>query len=103
MIGAVFARTSGSRSPGETSIWQPIRPPLTQTAGSDSTAVSNTVLAEVKGFCAIADLETIKRQDYILTPGRYVGIEEQEKIARILEAFDKKIQLNSNINDNLAA
>ena len=26
---------------------------------------------------------------------------EQEKIARILEAFDKKIQLNSNINDNL--
>ena len=26
---------------------------------------------------------------------------EQEKIARILEAFDKKIQLNSNINDTL--
>ncbi|WP_354832119.1 restriction endonuclease subunit S [Akkermansia muciniphila] len=26
---------------------------------------------------------------------------EQEKIARILEAFDEKIQLNSNINDNL--
>lgn len=26
---------------------------------------------------------------------------EQEKIAKILEAFDKKIQLNSNINDNL--
>lgn len=28
---------------------------------------------------------------------------EQEKIAKILEAFDKKMQLNSNINDNLAA
>ncbi len=31
--------------------------------------------------------ETIKRQDYILTPGRYVGIEEQEDDG---EPFKKK-------------
>ena len=29
--------------------------------------------------------------------------EEQEKIAGILEALDRKIQLNININDNLVA
>ena len=35
-------------------------------------------LEDVKGFCAVAATEEIKGQDYILTPGRYVGIEEQE-------------------------
>lgn len=44
-------------------------------------------LEEIRGFCAIADLETIKRQDYILTPGRYVGIEEQEDDG---EPFEEK-------------
>ena len=35
-------------------------------------------LEDVKGFCAVADTAEIEKQDYILTPGRYVGIEEQE-------------------------
>ena len=35
-------------------------------------------LEDVKGFCAVADLQEIEKQDFILTPGRYVGIEEQE-------------------------
>ena len=34
-------------------------------------------LENVKGFCAVATTEEIKRQDYI-TPGRYVGIEDVE-------------------------
>lgn len=34
-------------------------------------------LEDVKGFCAVTTTEEIARQDYILTPGRYVGIEEQ--------------------------
>ena len=32
----------------------------------------------LKGFCAVVDTEKIAEQDYILTPGRYVGVEEQE-------------------------
>ena len=44
-------------------------------------------LENVKGFCAVADLEMIAKQDYILTPGRYVGIEEQEDDG---EPFDDK-------------
>lgn len=35
-------------------------------------------LENVKGFCADATTEEIKKQDYILTPGRYVGVEDQE-------------------------
>ncbi len=33
-------------------------------------------LEDIKGFCAVADIETIEQQDYILTPDRYVGIED---------------------------
>lgn len=50
-----------------------------------------------QGFCAIANLEDIKNQDYILTPGRYVGIEEQEEDD---EPFDNKMKrLTSELSD----
>ena len=72
-------------------------------------------LEEIRGFCAIADLETIKRQDYILTPGRYVGIEEQEddgepfeeKMARLTSElsglFEKSHKLETEIKERLGA
>lgn len=47
----------------------------------------NGTLNEIKGFCAVATLQDIAKQDYILTPGRYVGIEEQEDDG---EPFDEK-------------
>ena len=50
------------------------------------TAFQEGRLEEVKGFCAVADIEEIAKQDYILTPGRYVGIEEQEEE---VEAFEE--------------
>ena len=48
-------------------------------------------LEEVKGFCAIATTEDIAKQDYILTPGRYVGIEEQEDDGEPLEDKMKRL------------
>ena len=39
------------------------------------TAFQDGTLEDVKGFCAVADLKEIEKQDFILTPGRYVGIE----------------------------
>ena len=45
-------------------------------------------LEDQKGFCAVADTQEIARQDYILTPGRYVGIEEQEDDG---EPFEEKM------------
>ncbi|MDE5671104.1 MAG: type I restriction-modification system subunit M [Eubacterium sp.] len=49
----------------------------------------NGTLEDVKGFCAVVDTKDIKKQDYILTPGRYVGIEEQEDDG---EPFDEKMK-----------
>ena len=45
-------------------------------------------LEDVKGFCAVATTEDIAKQDYILTPGRYVGIEDQEDDG---EPFEEKM------------
>ena len=60
-------------------------------------AFQDGTLEEVKGFCAVADIQTIATQDYILTPGRYVGIEEQEDDG---EPFDEKMKrLTSELSD----
>lgn len=34
------------------------------------TAFQEGTLEDVKGFCAVADLQEIEKQDFILTPGR---------------------------------
>ena len=39
-------------------------------------AFADGTLENEKGFCAVVATQEIARQDYILTPGRYVGIEE---------------------------
>ena len=49
----------------------------------------NGTLEDEKGFCAVRSLEDIAAQDFILTPGRYVGIAEQEDDG---EPFAEKMQ-----------
>ena len=75
----------------------------------------NGTLEDVKGFCAVADLQDIEKQDFILTPGRYVGIEEQEddgepfaeKMSRLTgelaELFAKSHDLEQEIRKQLGA
>lgn len=46
-------------------------------------------LIPVKGFSAIADIEDIAKQNYILTPGRFVGIEDGEADS---VPFDEKMK-----------
>lgn len=72
-------------------------------------------LENVKGFCAVVDTKEIEKQDYILTPGRYVGIEEveeddepfEEKMARLTselsDMFKKNHELEAEIRKNLEA
>ena len=63
-------------------------------------AFQDGTLEEVKGFCAVADIQDIAAQDYILTPGRYVGIEEQEDDG---EPFDEKMKrLTSELSEMFA-
>ena len=54
---------------------------------------------DIKGFCAVKTLKEIADQDFILTPGRYVGVEEQDEDN---EPFDTKMnRLTSELKDLL--
>ncbi len=60
-------------------------------------AFQSGTLEDVKGFCSVATIQDIAKQDYILTPGRYVGIEEQEDDG---EPFEEKMaRLTSELSD----
>ena len=68
---------------------------LTDGEDGDIMRIANTykqfaegTLADEKGFCAVVDTAKIADQDFILTPGRYVGIAEQEQDT---EPFDQKM------------
>ena len=55
---------------------------------------------DAAGFCFSAGLEDIKKHDYVLTPGRYVGAEEQEDDG---EPFAQKMQrLTAQLNEQFA-
>ncbi|MCM3292713.1 type I restriction-modification system subunit M [Paenibacillus sp. MER 180] len=68
---------------------------------------------DVKGFCKAAKIEEVQEHEYILTPGRYVGIEDVEedsepfgdKMARLTtelaEQFAKSRQLEDEIRKQL--
>ncbi|MBK5261078.1 MAG: SAM-dependent DNA methyltransferase [Peptostreptococcaceae bacterium] len=70
---------------------------------------------DIQGFCKCASLDDVEKQDYILTPGRYVGIEEQEddgepfeeKMTRLTTdlfgLFDESHKLEAEIIKKLAA
>ena len=72
-------------------------------------------LEEEKGFSAAVATEDIAKQDYILTPGRYVGIKEEEddgepfeeKMARLTgelaKCFEESNRLQEQIKKNLEA
>ena len=78
-------------------------------------AFQNGTLEDIKGFCAVKTTQDIAGQDYILTPGRYVGIEEQEedeepfneKMTRLTtelsQMFKKSHELEDEIRKKLGA
>ena len=52
-------------------------------------AFDNGTLEDEKGYCAVVTTEDIANQGYILTPGRYVGISDEEED---VEVFDEKME-----------
>ena len=78
-------------------------------------AYADGTLEDQKGFCAVVTTQDIAKQDHILTPGRYVGIEDQEddgepfeeKMSRLTselsELFAKSHELEAEIKERLRA
>ena len=64
------------------------------------TAFQEGTLEDEKGFCSVNSTEEIAKQDYILTPGRYVGIAEQEDDGETFE--EKMARLTSELSDMFA-
>ena len=70
---------------------------------------------DIQGFCKSANLEEVSAQDYILTPGRYVGIAEkeidgepfEEKMERLTaelsDLFEESITLQGKIKSKLSS
>jgi len=60
---------------------------ITKVAGTFNAFEAGTLKDEM-GFCATVSIEEIAKQDYIMTPGRYVGVAEQEEDG---EPFEEKM------------
>jgi type I restriction enzyme M protein len=57
------------------------------------------IYQDIPGFCKSATLEDIRKNDYILTPGRYVGTAAQEEDS---EPFAEKMtRLTTELKDHL--
>jgi type I restriction enzyme M protein len=55
--------------------------------------------SDIAGFCKTAKLDEIRKQGHILTPGRYVGMEEDEEKEG---AFDEKMkQLTAELGEQM--
>lgn len=72
-----------------------------------------TEYEDIKGFCASTPLERVKELDYVLTPGRYVGLPDEEDNFDFKERFTslkaefeaqlkEEAELNKAIAENLA-
>jgi len=68
---------------------------------------------DIKGFCNSSNIEKVKELDYVLTPGRYVGLADEEddfdfneRFTKLKTEFEKQLQeeerLNELIIDNLS-
>ena len=74
---------------------------LRELSDEDIKKIANTYIAwqnedgyeDVQGYCKVASIDEIKEHDYILTPGRYVGIEEVEDDG---EPFEEKMDRLTN-------
>ncbi|MCK9201294.1 MAG: type I restriction-modification system subunit M [Gallionella sp.] len=91
---------------------QTVRPELVE--GSPQSGGIVEGYEDIPGFCKSANLNDIRKHDYVLTPGRYVGAAEQEqdgepfeeKMARLTaqlnEQFSESAKLEAAIRENLS-
>jgi len=65
---------------------------------------------DIKGFCKAAPIERVKELDYVLTPGRYVGLAEveddfdfKERFTNLKAEFETQLKEEAVLNERIAA
>jgi type I restriction enzyme M protein len=82
--------------------------------GTASAREAGLIYEDLPGFCYSADLEKVREQGYVLTPGRYVGAvaaeeEDAEAIAErinklteeLYELFDRSVELEQAVREQM--
>ena len=77
----------------------------------DEFAPEGKAYADVKGFCKSATLDEIKANDYVLTPGRYVGVAETQeddeafsaKMARLTKDLQRQMAQSTILDEKIKA
>ena len=65
---------------------------------------------DIKGFCNSASIEEVKELDYVLTPGRYVGLAEveddfdfAERFTQLKAEFEEQLKEEAELNKRILA
>jgi len=75
-----------------------------------SEADSQTKHTDIKGFCNATPIEKVKELDYVLTPGRYVGLAETEddfdfaeRFTKLKTEFETQLKEETTLNKRISA
>jgi len=63
---------------------------------------------DIKGFCKSATIEEVRKLDYVLTPGRYVGLPDEEddfdfkeRFTKLKAEFEKQLEEEADLNKKI--